>query len=357
MPANIDGRIIDHKEGVYIVFEAGATHTGLESAKKLAQVAKECGADAVKFQMLYADRLIADKEILFEYGYLEKTSDSNYEIKYTKESLYKILKRRELTLDEWRELKKFCDEIKIPMICTATFEDEVDFLVDELNIPSIKICSSDINFLTFIRYCASKGINLQLDTGGADFWEIEKAVIEAERSGCQNIIIHLCPTGYPARLESINLNMIKTLKKMFPNYSIGFSDHSPGWEMDVAAVALGVDLLEKTITLDKTIKSCEHAFSLEPDEAKQFVKVIRDVEIALGSTRRTLSREFREKLKIGRRSPYALRDITAGHKIRREDFEFKRPGFGLTDQEFSLFVGKTLRKSIKKGEVLTDEYI
>ena len=357
MKATIEGKEISQEKGVYIVFEAGPTHWGLESAKKLVKAAKEAKADAIKFQFINADRLMSDKNIMFEYKYLERDKNGREKFISIKEPLYDILKRRELNEEEWRGLKSYCDEIGIVMFCTACYEDEVDFLVDELGLKSIKINSSDINQLDFIKYCASKGINIQIDTGNADLWEIERAVIEAENAGCNNIIIHLCPSGYPTPLESIHLRMINTLKTMFPNYSIAFSDHSPGWDMDIAAVALGVDMVEKTITLDRTIKSCEHSFSLEPEQAKEFVKVIRDVEIALGSYRRVIPSHIKEKRKIGRRSPYTLRDLKAGEVIKKEDFEFKRPGFGLTNEEFRLFLGKKLKKDLKKGELLKYDHI
>jgi len=354
--AKIGNKPIGQNGRVYIVFEAGATHTGLSSAKELARVAKEAGADAIKFQMLYADRLMADRRVLFEYGYLERVG-KELGLKHFREPLYEILKRRELSREEWKALKLHCDEIGITMICTATFEDEIDFLVDKLGVPAIKICSGDVDYLHLIRYAAGKNVNLQLDTGGAEIWEIEKAVRAAEEVGCRNLVIHLCPTGYPARLESINLRMIATLKSLFPEYAVAFSDHSPGWEMDVAAVALGVDLLEKTITLDRTIRSCEHAFSLEPKEAKEFVRVIREVEKALGSSRRSFPAAWREKLKVARRSPYAKKDLSVGTILRREDFEFRRPQTGLTDEEFSFVLGKALRRELKKGEVLTHEHV
>lgn len=350
-------KALKKKEKVIIVFEAGATHTGLESAKALARVAKEAGADAVKFQMINADRLMADHEVEFEYQYLCPAENGRLEFRPCKEPLYRILKRRELSREEWRALKKYCDHLSIPMFCTATFEDEIDFLVDELGVSSIKICSGDVDYLALIKYAAQKGVNIQLDTGGADLWEIERAVCVAEEAGCRDIVVHLCPTGYPAYLESINLHMIKTLKTMFPDYLIGFSDHSPGWEMDLAAVSLGTDLIEKTITLDKMTQSCEHAFSLEPDEAKEFVKNIRNLEIALGSSRRSLPLKWKEHQRIARRSPYAKRDLNEGEIIKQEYFEFRRPQTGLNYTEFSLVLGHPLRKSLKKGEVLKREHV
>jgi N,N'-diacetyllegionaminate synthase len=358
MKARIGAREIDQKKnGVYLVLEAGATHCGLESAKQLVDVAKNAGADAVKFQLLYADRLMADKSVKFEYKYLEIDADGNERFVVTKERLYDILKRRELQPAEWRELKAYCDQANLVMFSTATYTDEVDFLVDELGVDSIKINSSDINELEFIRYCSLKGVNIQLDTGNADLWEIERAVIEAETAGADNIVIHLCPSGYPTRLESIHLRMIGTLKTMFPDYSVAFSDHSPGWEMDIAAVALGADMVEKTITLDRSIKSCEHSFSLEPEDAIRFVRSIRDIETALGSTRRVIPAALRNTRKATRRSPYALRDIKAGETIRIEDFEFKRPGYGITGEDFAFFRNKRLIRDLGAGEVLTYESI
>lgn len=354
MKAKINNKSVDQRtNGTHIVLEAGPTHNGIESAKKLAKMAKDAGADSVKYQLLYADRLMADKSIMFSYKCLEITSDNQEKFVEVQEPLYDILKRRELTKNEWIELKLYCDEIGIHMFTTATYRDEVDFVVDELKIDSIKINSSDVNDLEFIEYCAKKGVNIQLDTGNADIWEIEKAVIVAEEAGCDNIIIHHCPSGYPAHVESIYLRQIATLKSMFVNHSIAFSDHSPGWDMDIAAVAIGADMIEKTITLDRTIRSCEHSFSLEREGSIKFVKSIRDVEMALGSERRVIPSEVKEKRRAGRRSPYAMKNMKAGDVIKFEDFEFKRPGFGITSEEFNFFIGKKINIDMNEGEALT----
>jgi N,N'-diacetyllegionaminate synthase len=358
MKATIDNVTIDQSQnGTYIVFEAGPTHNGIESAKQLAAMAKDSGANAVKFQLLYADRLMAKKDIPFSYKYLQFDENGVEKFVEHTEPLYDILKRRELSKEEWYELKNHCDSMGITMFTTATYKDEVDFIVDDLGMTSIKINSGDVNDLEFIKYCASKGVNIQLDTGNADIWEIERAVIEAEEAGCDNIIIHMCPSGYPAKLESVHLRMITTLKNMFPKLSIAFSDHSPGWDMDIAAVALGADMVEKTITLDRTTKSCEHSFSLEKEDAKKFIKSIREVEIALGNYRRTIPLAVKEKRKNGRRSPYALIDLNEGDLVTRDKFEFKRPGVGITSTEFDFFIGKKITHGIPKGEVITYDNI
>ncbi len=280
---------------VCIVFEAGATHTGLESAINLARRAVRAGADAIKFQMGDYVRLMSDPDQEISYGVQGGETVT--------EPLLEILKRRELRQSEWIELKHICDDWQIDFFCTALFDNEVDFLV-EIGCPSIKISSGDVNHFSLLRKVAQSGVCVQLDTGNATLGEIEDAVDVIVAEGNEDIIIHHCPSGYPAKLDGINLNIIPTLKRMFP-YPIGFSDHTPGRDMDVAAVALGADLVEKTITLDRSQRSPEHMFSLEGiDEMTEFVQAIRNVERAMGSNRRHMTDEEREKRKVGRRSPY-----------------------------------------------------
>lgn len=352
-----DKKVCSASNPTYIILEAGPTHYGLDSAKQLVDMAAKSGADAVKFQFLYADRLMADPNVPMTYKYLEIAEDGTENYVPITESLADILRRRELSKEEWIELKKHCDEQNITMLSTVTFEDEVDFLLDVLELPSLKLASADVNYTEFIRYCArrcaEKGANLQFDTGNADISEIERAVSVAEEEGLDNIIIHLCPTGYPARLESIHLNMITTLKQMFPTHSIAFSDHTPYWEMDIAAVALGADLVEKTITLDRTIKSSEHSFSLDRETANDFVEAIRNLETALGDSRRVIPRDEKVKRKSIRRSPYAVRDIQSGEIVKREDFEFRRPEAGLSAQEFDLVLGRAVVRDMKQNEALS----
>lgn len=340
----------------FIVLEAGPTHQGLISAKNLARIAKECGADSIKFQMANIDRLMSDKSMNFEYKYLNFSKNGEEEFIKIEEPLYDILKRRELTNEEWLELKYYCDEIDLHMFTTACYKDEIDFAVDKLKIDSIKIASSDIREEGLIRHAASSGVNIQLDTGNSNLWEIEKAINIIQRENNNNIIIHHCPSGYPAKLESINLKMITTLIKLFPEFVIAFSDHSPGWEMDIAAVSLGAKMIEKTITEDRTIKSCEHSFSLEKPQIKIFINSIRELEVALGENRRVIPEEVINKRKNTRRSPYAIKDIKIGEVLNPLDFDMKRPGIGLDFSELSLFEGLKIKKNLKLGEVLTKDY-
>lgn len=344
----IDKKKVGDGHPVFIVFEAGATHDSIESAKELIRHAAEAGADGIKFQILDPDRLVPDKSQSFAYEILvnKKTGQR----KQVTEPLYDILKRRYLTFDQWREVKEFCDDLGIIFFSTATFEEEVDFL-EELGVDTLKICSGDINHLPFIRYCAKTGMSIQLDTGNATVGEVERAYGEVLKTGNKRVIIHNCPSGYPARLESINLKAIPTLKQLFP-CPIAFSDHTPGWEMDIGAVSLGANIVEKTITIDRTCKSPEHIFSLEPKDMKKFVQSIRDLEIALGSSRRLLSEDEYRIGKNTRRSIVLKKDVKKGDVIERGALDFARPGTGIEPFMADVILKKKFTKKIVKGSRL-----
>jgi len=345
----IGNRKIGDNYPTFITFEAGPTHNGLKSAKELAKIASESGADAIKFQILDSERLMADKEQLFEYNYIVNKKTNS--IAQKKESLFEILKRREMTKDEWSDLKKYCDKIKLPFFATVAFEDEIDF-IKEIGCESVKIASADVNFYELIKKASETGLAIQLDTGNSTIGEVEKAVRVVNDAGNKKIIVHHCPTGYPAKLDSVNLNIIKSLKSLF-NFPIAFSDHSPGYDMDIAAVSMGANLLEKTITLDKSQESVEHIMSLEPDESYQFVKKIRDLEKAFGSNVKILKNEDIEKRKLIRRSPYVLSDFEKGTNLKELKVIFSRPGLGVSPEEFNKFLSEgKLARCLKKGDII-----
>ena len=334
---------------VFVVFEAGPTHDGLDSAMELVRCASESGADAVKFQILDPDRLVPDRSQLFSYEILLDRNTDQRESK--SEPLYDILMRRYLTFDQWRKVKNYCDDLGLVFFSTATFKDEVDFLKD-IGAQTIKICSGDINHLSFIRYCAKTGLSIQLDTGNATIGEVERAYDEVLMAGNRNVIIHNCPSGYPARLESINLKMIPTLKQMF-ECPVAFSDHTPGWEMDIAAVALGANMVEKTITLDRTTPSVEHLFSIEPHEMDRFVRSIRDLEVALGSCRRVLGSKERMLAMGVRRSIVLKKDVLKGQCIEESVIGYARPGKGVPADMADVVINKKFTKDLSAGQFLS----
>jgi len=334
-------------ERVFIVFEAGPTHTGLIVAKELAQHARDAGADAIKFQITDHRKMIDDRSLLFTYDII----DSAGNVETISEPLFDIWERRWMPENDWRELKIFCDEIGIAFFATVFSEEDVD-LVCEIGCDSLKIASADTNYQDLIEYSATKGIPVQLDTGSSTLGEVERAVDWIREAGNNNIIINHCPSGYPARLESINLNIIKTLKQTYP-YPIAFSDHTTGWEMDVAAISIGADIIEKTITLDRTQRSTEHIMSLEPSEMKNFVDKIRDVEKAIGRVRAVIGPVERKDRAAIRRSAYLVRDVQAGDIMQRKDIEFRRPGFGMKPNEYRQYIGKHFKHDMKSGSLLT----
>lgn len=338
----------------FITFEAGPTHAGLESAKQLVTLSADAGADAVKFQMVDPDRLVADRNQPFSYDVLVDRETGETET--VQEPLYDILCRRALSRDDWRALKAHADTLGLAFFATPTFEDEIE-LLEELGCQSIKIASADVNYPQLIRRAARTGMCLQLDTGNATLGEIETAIDWIRAEGNENIIIHQCPSGYPARLDSVNLEIIRTLKRMFP-YPAAFSDHSPGHDMDVAAVALGANLVEKTITLDRTTRSVEHIMSLEPDDMNAFVRTIRDLERALGEPRRIMTEPERRKRDANRRSAHLSRDVAAGEPVDTDAVIFRRPGHGLGPDTFEQLSAQAdtplrFRHALPQGHRLT----
>ena len=341
-------RKVGNGQPCFVTFEAGATHEGLKDARRLAELAAEAGVDAIKFQIIDPDRLVDDKKQLFSYEVLTDRESGKTET--VTEPLYDILCRRTLSKDEWKEVKTHCDALNLSFFATACFEDEIEFL-EKLECGSIKIASGDVNHWPLIRRAARTGLCIQLDTGNSTIGEIEEAVEVIRSEGNESIIIHNCPSGYPARLESINLNIIPTLKQMF-RYPVGFSDHTPGWEMDIAAVALGANLVEKTVTLNRTTRSAEHIFSLEPDEMKVFVKRIREVELALGKSRRVLEPAELQKRKAVRRSAFLKEPVSKGERIRDVQIEFRRPGDGIAPNELEKFQNARFSTDLPLGHMI-----
>jgi sialic acid synthase SpsE len=345
-------RVVGEGHPCFITFEAGPTHNGLDSAKRLVTHAAEAGADAVKFQLFDPDRLVADRSIMFQYDVLLDRETGATET--VSEPLYDLFVRRALTNDEWRALKQHADAAGVAFFATAGFIDEIDFLAG-LGCHSFKIASADVNHFPLIRHAAQTGMCLQLDTGNSTIGEIEAAVDVIRAEGNENIIIHHCPSGYPARLDGINLNVIKSLKQMFP-YPVAFSDHSPGWDMDVAAVALGANLVEKTITEDRTTRSVEHIFSIEPREMRLFVEIVHGIEVALGSPRRIMHGPELDKRTRLRRSTYLATAAKAGSRLGDCEVTFSRPGDGVSPADYERLADATMKHDLPAGHrlALTD---
>jgi N,N'-diacetyllegionaminate synthase len=345
----IGSKSIGPGQPVYVVFEAGPTHSGIATAKQLVDVAVNAGADAVKFQILDADKMVSSGDVMFTYTRLvDKETGRTEDVC---EPLRDILRRRQLEPRKWREIIGYCRQQGIEFFSTATNEEELGFLVDN-NIQTVKICSGDVNYFHLIRRAARCNLSLQLDTGSSSLGEVEAAVAVAEREGNENIILNHCPSGYPARLDGINLRVITTLKQIF-RYPVAFSDHSTGFVMDVAAVALGATMIEKTITLDRTSRSPEHIMSLEPSEAEAFVRTIRDLEIALGVNRRLVTPDEEERRLVTRRSIFAASDLKAGAVVTQDMLKYMRPGDGIPADMDVYVIGRRLRRDVPEDHKLS----
>ena len=343
---NLNGKKIGNNKETYIIFEAGPTHNGLDTAKKLVDKAKIAGADAIKFQILERN-IILNTDQKFKYKYL--LSKKKNIIKSTSEPLSRILKRREMNLTDWSKLSKYCKKKKITFFATVSNNSHVDFL-KKIGCETLKIASADINHYPLIDYAARSGMIIQIDTGMADLDEIDETV-KLIKKNSNKIIIHHCPSGYPSKTEDVNLNIIKTLKNKY-TWPIAYSDHSTGYDMNIAAVSLGADILEKTITLDKSIKGPEHMMSLEPDEMINFVKTIKLLDLAMGNYEKKFTLRKKLERRLFRRSVLVTQDVKKNKKLKDIDVKFKKPEIGITPSFYFFNKNKLLSKNLKRNSII-----
>ena len=336
----IENKVIGEGEATFIIAEAGVNHNGdIELAKRLVDIASECGIDAIKFQTFKAENVVA-----------KNTPKADYQIKNTgtNESQYEMIKKLELSEDEFIELYKYTKKKGLIFLSTPFDFESADFL-DEL-VSAFKISSTDLTNLPFLEYIAEKGKPIILSTGMGTLGEIEEAVNTIREINDDLILLH-CVTNYPASFESLNLRAIKTLKEAF-KLPVGYSDHSLGIYAPIAAVALGAVVIEKHFTLDKNLPGPDHKASLNPEELKEMVNAIRLIEKALGDGIKRPTPEEEEIKKVARRSLVANVDIPKGTVIKKEMIAIKRPGTGIEPKYLNVVIGKRAKRDIKKDEVL-----
>ena len=335
----------------YIVAELGSNHNGdMEIAKKLIQEAKEAGADCVKFQSW-------SKETIFS----KKKYEDNFFLKddYRKRkdfNLEKIVDAYSISETELLKMKKFADELKIDITSTPFSNKEVDFLLDRLESPFVKIASMDLNNYPFLDYIAKKNKPVVLSTGLSELYEIDKAIKTIEKAGNNKIVILHCVANYPPEDNEINLNNIKTLMSTYPEYPIGFSDHTLGTAIPLASVVFGVCLIEKHFTLDKNMEGWDHKISATKNELQEIIVNAYRINNALGS-HRIQAVESDEKKKEFRRSIVLKRKIKKGEVIKFEDIDFKRPGGAFDPSMAEFIVGRTVNKDLEYDHILTKEDI
>ena len=327
---------------VFVIAEAGVNHNGdLKMARALIDVAVEAGADAVKFQTFRADRLATPEAPKAEYQ-LRTTGDA--------ESQFEMLRRLELSADAHRQLQSYCHERGIIFLSTPFDEEAVD-LLDELGVPAFKISSGDLTNSPLLEYVASKGKPVILSTGMSELSELIEAVSVLNTAGCENPVLLHCISNYPAAPDEVNLRAMQTMRSAF-DVPVGFSDHTEGIDVALAAVALGACVIEKHFTLDRALPGPDHRASLEPAELRELVRSIRRVEQALGSGRKVPAATEIETAKVARRSLVAACDIPAGATLEREMVVMQRPGTGMSPAMIETLLGRKVIRDIAAGKLL-----
>jgi len=329
-------------ESCFIMAEAGSNHNGsLEQAKKLVDVAAEAKADAVKFQIFKAESLYS--KYTPEFSYLKG------------QNTYELIKSIE-TPREWiKELAEYCKSKNI-IFFASPFDFEAIDILDKY-VPAFKIASFEITDLELIKYAAEKGKPMIISTGMANLGEIEDAINAVKSVGNDNIILLHCNSLYPTPPEVVNLRAIETMKRAF-KLPVGFSDHTLGIHIPIAAVAMGACMIEKHFTLDRTLPGPDHSFAIEPDELKEMVSCIREVEKAKGSGIKEKSNLESDEMYVkARRSIHAKINIPKGTKITRDMLIIKRPGYGIKPRFIDMVVGREAKKDIREDEWISWEMV
>lgn len=329
---------------VFIIAEAGVNHNGsLELAKKLIDEAVVAGADAVKFQTFKAELCISKNADKAEYQ--KQTTDKN-------ESQFDMIKKLELNEYAHTELIKYC-KIKNIMFLSTPFDLQSVDLLNGFGLEIFKIPSGEITNLPYLRKIASLNKKVILSTGMANLGEIEATLEILTKNGTlkENITVLHANTEYPTPLGDVNLKAMLTIRGAF-GVKVGYSDHTPGIEVPIAAVALGATVIEKHFTLDKTMPGPDHKASLEPSELQSMVKAIRNIEIALGDGIKKASSSESKNKPIARKSIVAKCDIKKGDLFSESNLTIKRPGSGISPMRWDKVIGLRATRDYKEDELI-----
>ena len=329
---------------VFIIAEAGINHNGLiENAYKLIDVAVEAGVDAVKFQTFKAKNLVTKNANKADYQ--KQTTNKS-------ETQFEMINKLELDIDAHKKIIKYC-KVKDIMFLSSPFDHDSIDLLNELGVKIIKIPSGEITNLPYLRHIGSLSKQLILSTGMSTLQEVGDALTILIEAGMkkENITILHANTMYPTPMEDVNLNAMHTIQREF-DITVGYSDHTLGIEVDIAAVTMGASIIEKHFTLDKSMKGPDHKASLEPEELKAMVVAIRNTEKALGDGLKIPSRSEKSNMINARKSIVANQTIKKGDILTEENIVVKRPGHGINPMNWDDVIG-----SVAEKDYLIDEII
>ena len=325
---------------VTIIAEAGVNHNGsLEMAKEMARVAKACGADIVKYQTAVPELVVSKFAEKAEYQ--KQTTDAA-------ESQLEMIRKLHFSFDAHRELKEYCDSIGIQYLSAAFDIPSVRFL-GTLNLPLLKIPSGEITNLPYLEEVAKLHTPVLLSTGMSNLNEITDALAVLDEGGCPEATVLHCNTQYPTPYEDANLTAMLELFEQF-GLPVGLSDHTPGWECDVAATVLGAQVIEKHFTLDKRLPGPDQQASLDPAEFAAMVQAVRHVEAALGDGHKHLTASEAPNKAIARKSIVAARPIAEGEVFTEENLTTKRPGDGVSPMRWHEVLGLRAKRAFAEDE-------
>ena len=329
---------------VFVIAEAGVNHNGsVKLAKKLVDAASDAGVDAVKFQTFKAEKLVSKNAQKAQYQ--KETSDGD-------ESQFAMIKKLELDLETHKELMAYCKDKEI-MFLSTPFDLESIAMLDDLGLKIFKIPSGEITNLPYLRAIGALKKQIILSTGMATMAEIGAALNILTQAGTpkQNITVLHANTMYPTPMEDVNLRAMPNIGKTF-EVEYGYSDHTLGIEVDIAAVAMGASVIEKHFTLDKTMQGPDHKASLEPDELKAMVQGIRNIELALGSEIKQPSPSEIPNMQVARKSIVAAKEIKKGEILTVENLTVKRPGNGMNPMQWDEILGTPAQRDYEVDDLI-----
>ncbi|GAA0078693.1 N-acetylneuraminate synthase [Clostridium sp. CTA-5] len=338
----LESNIEFDRKSCFIIAEAGVNHNGdISIAKKLIDAAVDAKVDAIKFQTFKTENLVTYNAPKADYQ-KQTTGTGNQ---------YEMLKQLELSYDELVILRDYCNEKGIMFISTPFDFESVD-LLEKLNIPLYKISSGDLTNIPLLQYIAKLNKLIILSTGMANLGEVEDAIETIKETGNYKISLLHCTSNYPTDYADVNLNAMITLKDAF-KFQVGYSDHTVGIEIPIAAVAMGAKIIEKHFTLDKNMEGPDHKASLNSEELKQMVDSIRNIEKALGNGIKKCNKNELNTRNVARKSLVASVNIKKGELISQDNITVKRPGNGISPKYINNIIGKKATADINADDFIT----
>ena len=340
----IGNKIISEDSPIFYIAEAGVNHNGsLKIAKKLVDIAKEAGADAVKFQSFLADEIIIPKGPKAQY-HIDTTGDDN------KQTWYELLKSQEISEKMHKEIISYCKKKKILFLSTP-YDNVSANLLNKLKMPAYKIASTDNDNFPFIKFIAKKKKPMIISTAMSTIEDVEYLVKTLKKINFNKFALLQCTGNYPSKIEDSNLEVIKTYKEKF-NCIVGLSDHTPDNIGCITAVGMGIKIIEKHFTLDQKLYGPDHRMSLTPGQLKKSINEIRKAELSLGSKYKVvLNSELANRKKL-KKSLVTSKDLKKGHKIDLVSIKIKRPGSGIRPKDLNKILGLKVNQNLKKDTVL-----